>query len=108
MPQARLFFGNGDQVSSRYLQDASFVRLKTLTLGYNLPSTLLDRLSMQSLRLYVSAQNLLTFTDYDLNDPEVNTDYLSSGENTGNISQGNDFYAAPQVKTVSVGVKLGF
>ncbi len=47
--------------------------------------------------VYVSAQNLLTFTKYDLNDPEVNTDYLGA-DNTGqgNISQGNDFYAAPQ------------
>ena len=103
VPEARLFFGNGDQVSSRYLQDASFVRLKTLTLGYNLPSFLLERLSMQNIRVYVSAQNLLTFTEYDLNDPEVNTDYLA-----GNIGQGNDFYAAPQAKTVSVGIKLGF
>ncbi len=103
VPEARLFSGNGDKESSRYLQDASFVRLKTLTLGYNLPLSLIERLSLQNMRIYVSAQNLLTFTKYDLNDPEVNTDYLS-----GNIGQGNDFYAAPQVKTFSVGVKLGF
>ena len=58
---------------------------------------------MQSLRIYVAAQNLLTITDYDLNDPEVNTDYLA-----GNIGQGNDFYAAPQIKTISFGINIGF
>ncbi|HEY9045710.1 MAG TPA: TonB-dependent receptor [Ohtaekwangia sp.] len=103
VPQARLFLDNGDQESSRFLQDASYIRLKTLSLGYNFPSTITSRLSMQSLRLYVAAQNLLTITGYDLNDPEVNTDYLA-----GNIGQGNDFYAAPQIKTVSFGVNIGF
>ncbi|SKC78505.1 SusC/RagA family TonB-linked outer membrane protein [Ohtaekwangia koreensis] len=103
VPEARLFLSNGDKESSRFLQDASYIRLKTLSFGYNFPSTITNRLSMQSLRLYVAAQNLLTITGYDLNDPEVNTDYLA-----GNIGQGNDFYAAPQIKTISFGVNIGF
>jgi TonB-dependent starch-binding outer membrane protein SusC len=103
VPQSRLFLDNGDQESSRFLQDASYVRLKTLTFGYNFPKSLVNRASIESLRLYVAAQNLLTFSKYDLNDPEVNTDYLA-----GNIGQGNDFYAAPQIKTISFGVSLGF
>lgn len=103
VPQARLFLNNGNQESSRFLQDASYIRLKTLSFGYNFPSSVTQRLSMQSLRAYVSAQNLLTFTKYDLNDPEVNTDYLA-----GNIGQGNDFYAAPQIKTISLGINIGF
>jgi TonB-linked SusC/RagA family outer membrane protein len=103
VPESRLFFDNGDQESSRFLQDASYIRLKTLSLGYSLPKSLISRASLESVRLYMSAQNLLTFTKYDLNDPEVNTDYLSS-----NIAQGNDFYAAPQIKTISFGVSIGF
>ncbi|MBT1705220.1 SusC/RagA family TonB-linked outer membrane protein [Chryseosolibacter indicus] len=103
VPESRLFLENGSQESSRFLQDASYVRLKNLTFGYNFPKTMIRRASLESLRLYVSAQNLLTFTKYDLNDPEVNTDYLA-----GNIGQGNDFYAAPQIKTISFGVSLGF
>jgi len=103
IPQARLFYGNGDFESSRYIQDASYVRLKTLSFGYTLPSAAVSKLFLSSVRLYVSAQNLLTFTKYDLNDPEVNTDYLSS-----NISQGNDFYAAPQAKTIMFGINVGF
>ncbi len=103
IPEARLFYGNGDFESSRYIQDASYVRLKTLSLGYNVPSSVISKFYLSSLRLFVSGQNLLTFTKYDLNDPEVNTDYLA-----GNIGQGNDFYAAPQAKTVMFGINIGF
>lgn len=103
VPQARLFFGNGDLVSSRYIQDASYVRLKTITLGYNFPANIINRAHLTSARVFVSGQNLLTFTKYDLNDPEVNTDF-----NAGNIGQGNDFYAAPQAKTITVGINVGF
>jgi TonB-dependent starch-binding outer membrane protein SusC len=103
IPQMRLFYGNGDFESSRYLQDAGYVRLKSITLGYNVPASLINKYYLTSVRLFVSGQNLLTFTKYDLNDPEVNTDYLA-----GNIGQGNDFYAAPQAKTIMFGINLGF
>ncbi|WPP53698.1 SusC/RagA family TonB-linked outer membrane protein [Catalinimonas niigatensis] len=103
VPQARLFGGNGTAESSRYVQDGSYVRLKTVTLGYNFPVSLLERLNLTSLKVYASGQNLLTFTDYTGWDPEVNTDYLA-----GNISQGNDFYSAPQARTITFGVNLGF
>ena len=103
VPQARLFGANGTGESSRYLSDGSYVRLKTVTLGYNLPLSLIERVNLSKLRVYVSGQNLLTFTDYDGWDPEVNTDYLA-----GNISQGNDFYSAPQARTITLGVNIGF
>ena len=103
IPQARLFGANGTGESSRYLSDGSYVRLKTVTLGYNLPFSLIERISLSKLRIYVSGQNLLTFTDYDGWDPEVNTDYLA-----GNIGQGNDFYSAPQARTITLGVNVGF
>lgn len=103
VPQARLFGANGTGESSRYLSDGSYVRLKTVTLGYNLPVSLIERANLSRLRVYLSGQNLLTFTDYEGWDPEVNTDYLA-----GNIGQGNDFYSAPQARTVTLGVNLGF
>ena len=109
VPQARLFGANGTGESSRYLSDGSYVRLKTVTLGYNLPNSFIDRINLSKLRVYVSGQNLLTFTDYEGWDPEVNTDYLSEGGTAGgNISQGNDFYSAPQARTITVGVNVGF
>ncbi len=103
IPQARLYEGNGTAESSRYLSDGTYVRLKTVTLGYNFPASLVERLNLTKFRIYASGQNLLTFTDYEGWDPEVNTDYLA-----GNISQGNDFYSPPQARTITFGINLGF
>ncbi len=103
IPQARLFGANGTAESSRYLQSGSYLRLKTATLAYTLPVTLTSRAKLDRVRIYVTGQNLMTFTKYTGWDPEVNTDYLS-----GNIGLGNDFYSAPQAKTIIVGINLGF
>ena len=102
VPQARLS-ANGTGESSRYIQDGSYIRLKTLTLGYTLPQSLISKASLTKVRFYVSGQNLLTFTDYTLWDPEVNADSFES-----NITQGTDFYSAPQPKTITFGVNIGF
>jgi TonB-linked SusC/RagA family outer membrane protein len=103
VPEARQFWGNGTNPSSRYLSDGSYLRLKSLIFGYSLPSNLVQKIKMEKVRIYFAAQNLLTFTKYEGWDPEVNADYQSS-----NINQGVDFYSAPQAKTLTVGVNLGF
>jgi TonB-dependent starch-binding outer membrane protein SusC len=102
VPQARYLGGNGTAESSRYLEDASYTRLKTITLGYTLPKSITDKIKVSRLRVYATANNLLTFTKYSGWDPEVNTDYLTG------IAAGNDFYSAPQPKTITVGLNLGF
>jgi TonB-linked SusC/RagA family outer membrane protein len=103
VPQLRLAYGNGISSSSRYVYDADYIRLKNITLAYNLPITVLRKLKISTAKLYVTGVNLLTFTDYPGWDPEVNTDYRA-----GNRNQGSDFYAAPQIKNVSVGLNIGF
>ncbi|RYF63864.1 MAG: SusC/RagA family TonB-linked outer membrane protein, partial [Cytophagaceae bacterium] len=103
VPQARFYGGNGTAASSRYLQRGDFVRLRTLTLGYALPKSIVSRLKMTRIRLYASAVNLLTFTKYTGWDPEVNSD-----ASTGNIALGNDFYSAPQARTITGGLQIGF
>jgi TonB-linked SusC/RagA family outer membrane protein len=103
VPQARLLGANGTGESSRYLSDASYVRLKTLTIGYNLPSSIISKANLTKLRVYFSAQNLLTITDYKGWDPEVNSDSYAS-----NVNQGIDFYSAPQPKTLTFGINVGF
>lgn len=102
VPQLRLGYGNGISASSRYIYDADYIRLKNITLAYQLPNAVLQRLKMKSLKVYVTGVNLLTFTDYPGWDPEVNTDYRASNRN-----QGSDFYAAPQIKNISVGLNIG-
>ncbi|WP_221394112.1 TonB-dependent receptor [Dyadobacter sp. NIV53] len=101
-PQLRLSGANGTGASSRYVYDASYVRLKNITLSYKLPQAILKKAKLSTVRLYVTAVNLLTFTDYPGWDPEVNADYRA-----GNRNQGGDFYSAPQIKSVTFGVNLG-
>ncbi len=70
------------RVSSRIIEDGSFLRLKTVSLGYNLPASALKKIHMSNLRLHVSAQNLLTLTRYTGQDPEVNTYRASNPANS--------------------------
>jgi TonB-linked SusC/RagA family outer membrane protein len=92
------FAPNGSQSSSRYLQDASYLRLKNVEIGYTVPSRLIND---YSLRVYAQGTNLLTFTDYQGLDPEVTP---SSG---ANVSQGNVFFQLPQARTLLFGVEIG-
>ncbi|HCW07793.1 MAG TPA: SusC/RagA family TonB-linked outer membrane protein [Cytophagales bacterium] len=103
VPELRMFFGNGVNPSNRWLSDGSYLRLKTLTLGYNLPKSVASKFKVDKIRIYFTGQNLLTFTSYKGWDPEVNADYQAS-----NINQGVDFYSAPQPKTFTAGLNLSF
>jgi TonB-linked SusC/RagA family outer membrane protein len=93
---------NNRRVSDRWLEDGSFIRLKNASLGYNVPTTLLEKVRVRALRVYVASQNLLTFTNYSGLDPEINT---FSGSNT---SLGTDFLVFPQARTITFGANLGF
>ncbi len=88
--------------SSRFLEDGSFVRIKNLTVGYNLPRQWTTRYGMTSVRLYASATNLYTLTRYSGPDPEVSTLDGST------VAQGIDFFTLPQVKTILGGLSIVF
>ena len=103
VPQARLFFNNGAQPSSRFIEDGSFVRLRNVTLAYNLPKSIINKVKLSNVRLYVSGQNLLTFTKYSGWDPEVNADDIVS-----NIAIGYDFYTTPQARVIMGGLNISF
>lgn len=102
VPEPRLGYGNGVGNSTRYLSSGSYIRLKTLSLGYNVSAATLSKMKLSRLRIYASAQNLLTITGYKGWDPEVNSDYQAT-----NINQGVDFYSAPQPRVISVGINIG-
>jgi TonB-linked SusC/RagA family outer membrane protein len=91
-----------NQQSSRFLEDGSYLRLKNLTVGYTLPSSLVTRYRVGSIRVYLSGTNLWTLTRYSGPDPEVST---LDGSTT---AQGLDFYTLPQVRTAIVGLSVGF
>ncbi len=104
IPENRLYLANGSNPSSRYISDGSYLRLRNVVLGYTLPQSTLDRVGLRRVRLYMSGVNLLTFTDYQGWDPEVNTDLY---DQSNNLNIGNDFYTAPQARTISFGVNIG-
>ncbi|HEU4452487.1 MAG TPA: TonB-dependent receptor [Longimicrobium sp.] len=101
-PRASWFDDNQNRrSSSRFIEDGSYVRLKNVVLGYNIPTRTSRRFGVGSLRLYVQGQNLVTWTDYSGFDPEVNY----AGDS--NVTRGYDFYTLPQARTLSFGVNLG-
>lgn len=106
VPQARLYESNGTNASSRWIEDGSYFRFKNLTVAYNLPKELVEKARMQSVRVYVTGQNLATITNYTGYDPEVN----STGLNTGAASYllGHDFYTPALARTWLLGVNVGF
>ncbi len=87
--------------SSRVIEDGSFLRLKTVTLGYTFPKAMIAKAHLSNVRLYLAAQNLWTWTSYSGYDPEV------SVRNSA-LTPGLDFSSYPRAYTVSFGVNLGF
>lgn len=99
---ANNYGGNVASLSSRYLEDGSFIRLKTLTLGYTLPKNALQKIGVSKLRVYAQGTNLLTFTSYGGLDPEVSSQ--SNNQNT----VGYDWATVPQPRTFQIGASVTF
>ncbi len=97
---------DNDRFSDRFVEDAGFLRLRNIQLGYNLPTSLLSSVpGFRSARVYVAASNLFVITDYSGMDPEVLT--YRSGVSS-QIGAGTDGGNMPQPRTVQLGVQLQF
>jgi len=90
------------KTSSRFVENGSYLRLKTATLSYNFGQMALGKLKMSKVMIYASSYNLLTFTKYKGFDPEVNQ-YDANGP-----SMGVDYGTYPQSRTFLFGVNVGF
>ncbi len=104
VPQARLFQANGYQNSTRYLEDADFIRLRNMTLGYSLPAELTEQWGLSRIRFYFTGVNLLTITDYKGWDPESTSDFYQRDS----AASGIDFYSPPQARTLTLGINVDF
>jgi hypothetical protein len=87
--------------SSRVIEDGSFVRLKTLNIGYKIDNKYLQRLAISNFRIYLAAQNLLTLTKYSGNDPEVSV--FDSA-----LTPGLDYSSYPRAKVITAGIDISF
>ncbi len=102
VPRATLFDPNNNgRESSYFVEDGSYARLKSVTLSYQLPTSVLDQIQLDNARIFVSGKNLLTITGYSGLDPEIN----SFGQN--NVVQGNDFFTQPIPRFIQAGVEIG-
>jgi TonB-dependent starch-binding outer membrane protein SusC len=92
--------GAGPRVySSRVVEDGSYLRLKTLALGYTIPQKLLRTVGIKNLRVYASGQNLITWTNYSGPDPEASVRQSA-------LTPGFDLSAYPQMRTITFGLNL--
>lgn len=99
MPRARAI--GAEYYSSMYVEDGSFLKLKTISLGYNFQPRTLHALGIRSARLYVSAENIATITGYSGSDPEVST-------RNSVLTPGFDWSAYPRSFNASLGVNITF
>lgn len=92
---------NAAQASTRFLEDGSYIRLKDVTLSYELPQSILDSFNLDRVRIFARGTNLLTFDKLSVGDPEA-----VSGGSTSVLDQGVSFFTAPQQRTITGGVRF--
>lgn len=93
---------NYSRYTSRAMEDGSYTRLKTITLGYTIPASVTNRIGINSVRFYVMGTNLLTITNYSGLDPEIN-----AGGGKGTVG-GVEMFTVPQPKSVQAGLSVTF
>jgi TonB-dependent starch-binding outer membrane protein SusC len=101
------------RMSTRFLEDGSYFRMKNIILSYNIPNSALQSMTkgvVSNFKIYVSAQNLLTITNYKGYDPEVgNRTPTNVGATTGsNLTNGIDYAVYPQPKSYNIGIQASF
>jgi hypothetical protein len=90
-----------DNRSSRWVENGSYFRLRSLNFGYNLPNSLINKIHLTSLRVFVTGTNVFTLTKYSGYDPEVSS--FNLGTDSG---RGIDISNYPTAKTVTFGINV--
>lgn len=94
------------QISTYFVEDGSYTRIKNIQLTYTVPSSVTKKLKLSSLQVYVQGQNLFTFSKYKGLDPDINL--RTSGNDNQDIHMGIDEGAFPVAKSYNVGLRVGF
>jgi hypothetical protein len=98
---AKVNYNSGTLRPSRHVEDGSYLRMKNISLGYTVPSSIASKIGMNRLRFYVSSQNLFTITNYTGLDPESTVDSSST-------VSGTDLAVMPQPRVLMGGVNITF
>jgi TonB-linked SusC/RagA family outer membrane protein len=93
---------NNVYISDRYVEDGSYVRIQNISLGYRLPKSILNKVKVNSARVYVTVQNLKTFSDYSGYDPEVGA--FNNSIRLMNVDAGH----YPNPRSFTIGANLEF
>ena len=94
------------QISTYFIEDGSYMRIKNVQLTYTVPASVLKKIKLSSMQIYVQGQNLLTLTKYKGLDPDINI--RNSGADNQDIHMGIDEGAFPVAKSYNVGLRVGF
>lgn len=95
--------------STRFVENGSYLRLKSLTIGYKLPETLINKIKMSRCFIYLTSENLLTFTKYKGFDPELSAFSSKANSTTDqNAAPGIDYGTYPQSRDFIIGINLSF
>jgi TonB-dependent starch-binding outer membrane protein SusC len=106
LPRLNSQDGTSQQISTYFIEDGSYMRIKNVQLTYSLPNTWLQKIKLGTAQVYVQGQNLFTFTKYKGLDPDINL--RTSGNDNQDIHMGIDEGAFPVAKSYNIGVRLGF
>ena len=98
---------NNYRISDLYIEDGSHMRIKNLQFGYSLPNQILSKLGVEKWRLYISGENLLTFTNYTGVDPEIGSSF-NEGNPSSAFDLGIDRGVYPQARTIRFGTGITF
>lgn len=102
IPKASWASTDNSRISTRFIEDASYMRVKTITLSYDIPKDLLVKINIDRVKVYATSENLFTITNYSGFDPEVNA---YGGSNT---MKGIDYGTYPQTRNIIFGLNLTF
>lgn len=93
-------YNNNNRLSDRYVENGSYLRLRNAQIGYTLPSSLVKKVMLQNVRIYLSGQNLFTISNYSGIDPEVGQ--------SASLSRGIDYGIYPQSRVITGGINVTF
>ncbi|SMO66508.1 TonB-linked outer membrane protein, SusC/RagA family [Saccharicrinis carchari] len=102
IPKASWASTVNSKISTRFIEDASYLRVKTITLSYDIPQKFLNKINLDRVKVYATGENLFTLTDYTGFDPEVNA---FGGSNT---MRGIDYGTYPQTRNIIFGLNVTF